>query len=333
MASVAIAKLENSATGKALDAVVRGTAVLDSFVDFTTNLVEDVFNALTNSSIDQLEAYGELVAKVSGTLADYQARTVGDLDAAAAGYINDVVLASFSPANTTPPKVLYEGGTLSQNPTGTSLTFDVDHASAIKSLFVNIYAPRGASGADILIDHLIDEYIDAQANTTTIVLNTSDVHSFAKEKIRRDVKTSYDTLVTILKLGMQKLVVTGGQISTKLTFHVESQESDELSSTVTQVDASQKSSSFSYGLSASYGSRLARFAGARSFGARGSLGGGRSKSSSSMRVSVVNEKHTAATSLSVDVVGAVQINFRSDFFPAFDPAATTTPTTASATPA
>lgn len=52
-------------------------------------------------------------------------------------------------------------------------------------------------------------------------LTQSNLEKFVTQKLKTGVKNSQDLLKTILKIGMQKVVVTNGEIMTKLTFHVD----------------------------------------------------------------------------------------------------------------
>jgi ABC-type nitrate/sulfonate/bicarbonate transport system substrate-binding protein len=47
------------------------------FVDFTVDLVKGVYEVIVNASMEQLEAYAELVTKVSKSLEEYQDEVLG----------------------------------------------------------------------------------------------------------------------------------------------------------------------------------------------------------------------------------------------------------------
>ncbi|HYL75837.1 MAG TPA: hypothetical protein VEU96_16625, partial [Bryobacteraceae bacterium] len=122
------------------------------------------------------------------------------------------------------------------------------------------------------------------------------LEDFASRKFRVQ---DYNLMVTILKLGMQKLVIQNGMVRTKLTFHIDTTAISASSST----DVSSQSQSVGARAGFSWGG----------FGASGSY------SSSIYRVHVVNETSSAATNLSIDILGEVQINFRTETFPTIDP--------------
>jgi len=138
--------------------------------------------------------------------------------------------------------------------------------------------------------------------TTTDQLKMADVRQFVYEKLKRTSSESYDMLVTVLKLGMQKVSVTDGQIHSKLTFNVRA--SDFESTASSSIDA--KSSSWNIG--GKLGIRAKKW--------NMSVAGG--YSSSKVTVKVVNERSSSAVNLNADIVGSVTINFKTESFPAFD---------------
>lgn len=296
MSAPAINKLEDSATGRALQAAVQGSAVLDTFVDFTSDLIRNVFTTLVDTSMDQLEAYADLVAKVSGTVADFEARTIGDVTVAGDKFIDEVLLPQFM--------LGYAAGDTIAT-VSDPVPLDATKVADFKVIFTGVTVSN--QGIEGVI-------------TATPDITVANLKAFAQAKLKRDVQKSYDLLVTLLKLGMQKIVVTDGEIHTKLTFHVDAKDTDESSSSSTVNDT--LNTSFNWGVSAS---RTATRSLAWKFISRsvassisGSAGGARSQSV--VKVNVANEKHTAQTSIGIDILGEVMVRFRSDFFPSFDPA-------------
>ncbi len=326
-----INKLESSATGRALKAIDEFGSVSTTFVDFTTGLVRDIFRTLVDSSIEQLEAYAELVAKVSGSLADYEQRVVGtdaEFQARGLDYLKSVIVPSFSssPTGTVTMTGTFPSGTYSP----TTIGLDATKLANFKAAFAGVNADLGHGPT------AIDGASDPTAATPTPVItesggtysiNTLDLHKFCIAKLKKEVKASYDRLVMILKMGMQKLVVTDGEIKTSLTFHVDASDSDSITSSQVEQDYSQKSTSWGvnggFGGSRSLSGKLAGNVISRSLG--GSISGGVSSNSfkSRLKVNVMNEKKTAVTNTSVDITGGVTIHFKSDYFPSVDPAAVT----------
>jgi len=294
MSAPAINQLEDSATGRALQAVTQGSAVLASFVDFTSDLLENVFTTLLNTSMDQLDAYAELVAKVSGTVADFEARTLGDVTVAADKFINEVVLPQFMAGYATGDTIATVSDPVPLDPT---------KLEELKALF------SGVTANNLGID-------DPTVITGVPDISKLNLKDFAQAKLRHDVAKTRNTLITILQLGVQRTVVQNGQVRTKLTFHVDAKDTDDTSSSATKTTVTNKS--FNWGVSATKAATksLAWKFISRSVGKSISGSAVGTTSQSELKVNVANEKHTAQTSIGIDILGEVLVNFNTDYFPA-----------------
>lgn len=135
--------------------------------------------------------------------------------------------------------------------------------------------------------------------TSTITLNK--LQAFVVELLTKQAEVKYNMLRTLIQLGMQKVVVDKGHIKTKLTF---------------SIDASERNSSSSSNNRTSSFNIFGAGAGA-AIGGQGLFGGGVFvlDTDSSLSVNVVNERSSAATNLSADIIGEVLIQFRTDSFP------------------
>ena len=344
--------LENSAAGKALAAVGAISGTLDDFTDFTVSLVENVFKVVIDSTLDQLEAYAELVASVSGSLAEYEARMLGNSQSQtqrALEYINEVILPQFTTITT--PLTLTQATTFG----AMDITFVPAKVAALRSLMADLQAsipvtelvaecvakvddstysvpsaPPNTNNAMVLFDQVLR--VDTTTNPTAWRIPASHMHAFALVRLKKEVKASYDKLVVLLKLGMQKIVVTDGEISTSLTFHTDSTDSDSLDSSSAQTESDVRSSGFTASLAGrgkrSFSDKLSNKILSRSMGGSISASGGASRVRSKLKVNVVNETKSAITNLRVDITGMVRIRFRTDAFPSYDPANPPTPVSA-----
>jgi hypothetical protein len=351
LSPIQLNSLENSAAGRALAAVGDISGALDDFTDFTVSLVENVFKVVIDSTLDQLEAYAELVASVSGSLADYEARMLGNSagqEQKALDFINEVLIPQFSTSNT--PLLTLENIRAHGNK---SITFDPAKVSALRTLLSGIQATVAVTelpskpaaqvddpdyaqptappnDAPVLFDAVLS--VNDVTNPTTWTIDASHMHRFALAKLKKEVKASYDKLVVVLKLGMQKVVITDGEIATSLTFHTDSTDSDSLDSTNVETESDVRSRGFTASLrgggSRSRSGPLSGSIISRSLGGSISASGGASRVRSKLKVNVVNEKKVAVTNLSVDISGRVKIRFRTDAFPSYD--ATNPPAPASA---
>lgn len=236
------------------------------FVEFTVELVRGVYEVIVKASLDQLKAYADLVASVAKTLEEYRDGVLGkdatEQNEKADSYIKEV---------------------LELDTAKDPITLSEDQKKALIEHFSGIKAKTTTS---------LDTETTMEEELKDNQITVADLKAFVLEKLKKNAEDSYNLIVTILKIGMQKVVVTNGEIKTKLTFHVDT------------ADTFQKTSM-------TYSSRSSRWGARGGFaGMSGGFGGGR------LNVRVVNESTTAATNVSVDVIGEVNIYFRTDTFPA-----------------
>ncbi len=254
-----------------------------AFVDFTTSLVRDVYKTIVDSSIEQLEAYADLVTDLAKPVAQYQREVTGlDTDQTASDDVN------LPPLNSYIEEVLQltvkdDGSAIETEPTE-------EQASTIVAQLEG--STSGTSGGSA-----------GKAPAEVIVAgsapNIAEVRELVFNKLSADSLRSRDMLVTILEIGMQKVVVTDGYIGTKLMFHVDA--TDQKSRVATE--AQQKANSWSVKGNAS----------ARWGWGKASVSGG--YQASSLKVRAVNERSMSAVNLSADLTGEVRINFKTETFP------------------
>lgn len=278
------------------------------FVEFSTHLVRDVYRVIVEASMDQLKAYADFVSKIAKTLAEYQKEVLGDDNSAeqnqkAYDYIKQVMGFTDSDIGT-PPDDTKE------------LSLTDERVTTLKQHFVGITVPTGTPPENKSIDNFITGDPDSK------IIKLVDLKAFVIAKLKGSVKNSYDLIKTILKIGMQKVVVTNGEIHTKLTFHVDA--TDTYSKTSMDYQRNSEHWGISGEISGGYGG-----SGGTAGGIIGGLvrvmsgafiGGGISGGygSSKLKVSVVNEKSTAATNVIVDILGEVKIVFRTETFPSIE---------------
>lgn len=248
------------------------------FVEFTTDLVRNVYQTLVQGSLEQLMTYGEFVQAVAEPLADYQNRLVGAVGSAEAtrraeDYITNVL----------------------NLPAGDPVPLTQEQRDALVDQFRDINL--GAAGAPDTIDgHITPAGAQFQIPRNELI-------RFVVAKLRQDVQDHRTLLIAVLRLGMQKLVLSQGEILTKLTFHVDTRDIETQASRV--YDRNRRN----WGIG---GHGLIG-------GAIGFLGVSGGYRSNRLTVSVVNESASAATNVNVDIVGSVKLVFRSETFPAVSP--------------
>lgn len=264
------------------------------FVDFTVDLVKGVYETIVNASIDQLQTYADLVSQVSKDLATYQADLIGadgspELTAKIDSYIKDVI--DLNPAS------------------ATDYTLNTEKVDELKIHFNSIFVEDTSTTPPTKKG--FPSFLTAAAGGAGgSTLKVVDLKEFVKEKLKASVKNSQDLLKSILKIGMQKVVVTNGEIMTKLTFHFDA--SQESSKKRNNTNRNSSSWGVGGGISAGTGPVASLLGNA----VGGSLSGG--YKSRQLSVRVVNEKSSSATNIRVDIIGLVRILFSTETFPTID---------------
>ncbi len=241
------------------------------FVQFTTGLVNGVFNSIVTSSINQMKEYAELVAAVSKSLSDFIDDEVGTDRLVSANSIISTVF-SVNPIPTS----------------NTDIVLSQDQDDIIKSTL----------GSIVINNKNISDTIGS-----TLKIKRDLLKDFVVKKMENDATDKFNYLKTLLKLGMQKVVVDKGLIRTKLTFSVRASEFSATSKKATELE-SRSSLNAAAGIGISK-SDLSNFIGSAVA----------VKQQTTLAVNVVNERSVAAASLSANIIGEVVIEFRTDSFP------------------
>lgn len=242
------------------------------FVPFTTSLIHGVFNSIVASSITQMKSYAELVALVSKSLNDFMDVEIG-ADRPAA--VMDTIKNGFG--------VTVPAG---NNP---DLTLTSDQIADLKATFFELRSGNKS----------FEELVAA----TPGKIKLDKLKDFVTQKLEKDASEKYEFIKTLVKLGMQKVVVDRGLIRTKLTFHVAAREQQSRSRFNRQVNNESSTDVI-------LGNRTQRSAASTSTG-----GGVFVDQNSELLVNVVNERSSSASNVSASIIGEVVIEFRTDSFP------------------
>jgi len=259
------------------------------FVDFTVHLVQGVYEVIVKASMDQLKSYADFVNMISKSLVQYQDDLIGADGStkqvtAADSYIKDVL--ALDPLSTA------------------DYTLTSDQVTSLKQHFSEVTIEDTTTTTTT--KKQIGDHITSSG--TTNILKVAELKKFVTEKLKSGAKHSYNLITTILKIGMQKVVVTNGEIETKLTFHIDA--SDTLSKDAQSMNSKSSGWGIGGGVSAAGGGIVGKIIGGT---VGGSISGG--YSSRKLNVSVVNEKSSSATNINIDILGAVKIQFRTETFP------------------
>ncbi|HSO39932.1 MAG TPA: hypothetical protein VLT33_45710, partial [Labilithrix sp.] len=161
-----------------------------SFPTFVADLIRGTFQAIVNASIQQMEAYGQLLANVSRTVDQFMADNITDLQA------RDWLVQRY------PDHIAIAAG---------------EHDAKAKD------APRPTvkavvkSGADELpppnfqLDLGVDASLDDDAIEEKLV-------PAARRKL---AQSRHQMLATMVLMGMSRIVITGGKIRAQMAFHID----------------------------------------------------------------------------------------------------------------
>jgi len=249
------------------------------FPEFTAKLITDTFNAITQSYIEQMAQYINLVQAVSQSLQEYINNTADDVSADEIG----VFLVALGGLNDAALNFL-----LGDSSTAGSLT--AAEAAAINAA-VALPPPAGTSPTPA-----------AQGTLTS-----SRSQTIAQAVARRIAANKYDLLQTMVRQGVLRLIVDTGTIETRLTFTTYGQAVS--SSSKTNRSRHEDSLANAFGAGGGFGGLV----GTSVVGA--GAGGGFTRSASNIKVSTTQESHRDVTGSRVQIFGRVKLNFKTDFLP------------------
>lgn len=278
-----------------------------NFVEFTSTLVREVFRTLVDTSREQIEAYVGMVEALSGGPAQFIANNIGDLDAAALKYLNEVVRPNYT-TDEDPYTRTETGGIVTFDPT--DVTLKADQVQALTESFVGVLA-----------DHDNDDTTPAEALTITgNTVPLERLHAYARVMLERAGRRSFEELQALLRMGLSRVVPNKGFIETSLTFSIETESTSETKTTSTNSSVDTKSANLSLAYEKSSSPGVLKKIFGDTISSKLNIGANASASSTNIRVNVLNEKSTAATNLDVDITGRVRIDFITDYFPLLPPA-------------
>jgi hypothetical protein len=278
------------AVGEAIQAGMAAAAQVQNlgFVDFTKGLIDGTFQAVIGATMSQMEAYARLVADLAKTLAQFQAENVGQGEITAH-------LANRYPDG--------QGGTSVRS----GFTFQDTPANPETG------APAKSANQKFqeVVDALVAEtraltppfQLTREAGSLNIPTTDQSIKKFEdahlnliRPAIGRMLATNMmENLRAMAREGMARIVITNGEILSKLTFNV--------SATSEQARQASQYHSDSLGISAR---------------ASASWGWGSASLSGSynqLNVRTVNERNFDNVTMSAEIIGQVKIGFKTETFP------------------
>ncbi|MCR5882309.1 hypothetical protein LRS03_05315 [Rhizobacter sp. J219] len=170
--------------------VARATLSAIDFPSFVASLIQGTFQAIVNASIQQMEAYAEMLKSVAGTVDRFMQDNISD------GMARDHLAEQYGQLFTRDTS----GGTprLSMQPRSRSGAGNAELPSFFKDM--------GFSTPDDIDEDAIEQVVVPQTR-------------------RHLAEARQRTLATMVLMGINRVVVDDGEISAKLQFHIDASES------------------------------------------------------------------------------------------------------------
>lgn len=255
------------------------------FVEFTTSLVSGVFDTIVTATIKQMDAYATLIANLAKTLSQFQAENISDAQ------INAHLAQRYPDGGgSTSVRSDFEFKDTPSGPNQEEKKAAVklqDVAKTLISETSSLKPPNNLTRAD--------DSLGIAEDATPTKFTDEQVKKVRQAMGAMLAQSMMDHLRAMAREGMARIVITNGEIMTKLTFRVESNEVD----TKTQSDYSRTDANAYVRGSVGF------------FGWGGSFGAGWSH----VRVSTVNESNFDALTMSTEIIGQVKLNFKTETFP------------------
>ncbi|MFO6448848.1 hypothetical protein ACLBKU_17075 [Erythrobacter sp. NE805] len=237
------------------------------FAAFVGGLVNNVFKVIVETSIEQMKAYGELVAAVAKTADEYMAENIG------MGQGRDYLAQRFP--DLVDVDIDRDGASRLKVTSG-------DEEAALKEIHETLGIPGEVPG-----DISDDETEAALVNAARLQM----------------AKSRQQLLASMVMLGINRIVVTDGQIKAKVKFDLDT---TDIAHRSYQAAAFDRQTSRNRNTSAFGGGFLG-------------FGGGTVNVNEQSHVATVstklNETSDSSVELSASLMGEVRVNFKSDYLP------------------
>lgn len=289
-------------TNAAVDAAARGAdKVGTSFVSFTQGLITGTFTAIVQSAIQQMKAYTEMVAELTKSLKEFASDNINEQ--AVNDKLNELSFVDGSDSFAIKKDGLKRLNHLRK------LYALAPSIGGHKDEILKIFSP-------ISSENLKNETIQDATSKNVVSLDSVDLNKgitgiaspkytdaeivTIKEVVKMSLaKEGLNQLRMMARDGMTRIVITEGEIHTKLTFSVKSDASS--------TTDSKKDETTNAGVSASVSGK-------------GSWGWGSASASlsghyDSLSVNTIDEKTISSITTATDMLGEVTLKFKTDYLP------------------
>ncbi|TCW85655.1 hypothetical protein C5O80_10855 [Burkholderia sp. SRS-46] len=253
------------------------------FPKFVGGLIKNVFQAIVESSIEQMRAYGELIANVAKTTAQFMSDNISE------GAGRDYLADSF-------PDVL------SVQAQDGAEAFDAGSAGAAAAASPSRLVAQGDNAPQRLAEisrnyNLEPPVIDLSDDKSELRLVTAARLQMAKQR--------QQLLSSMVMLGINRIVVTDGSINAKVVFDMRA--SDTAKRTYTASMHDRESQKYKESLSAHYGSWYTPYSADAAFE-------GQQEHVATVG-SALDDTSESKAEVKAKLSGEVRVNFKSDYLP------------------
>ncbi|MDC0710750.1 hypothetical protein POL68_19900 [Stigmatella sp. ncwal1] len=246
------------------------------FVEFTTGLINGTFDAIIAATLKQMDAYAQLVADLAKTLTEFKAENVteGQITAhLAINYPDGVGGTSVSPSYTFTPTAADPATGI---PAKTANQKLLEVAKALEVATAGNKTPLKFTGLTG------DKFTEAQVNQARSAVGEMLAISMIEH------------LRAMAREGMARIVITDGELLSKLTFNV----------TATAEQTVQKNQY----QQTQYGGSVRAHVGFRVWGASASA------YYNTLNISTVNETSHDKVTMNAEIIGMVKLRFKTETF-------------------
>ncbi|UEP52475.1 hypothetical protein LMA00_32160 [Burkholderia ambifaria] len=253
------------------------------FPKFVGGLIKNVFQAIVESSIEQMRAYGELIANVAKTTGQFMSDNISE------GAGRDYLADSF-------PDVL---SVQAQDGAG---AFDADSAGAAAAAAPSRLVAQGDDAQQRLAE--ISRTYNLDPPVTDLSDDKSELRLVTAARLQM-AKQRQQLLSSMVMLGINRIVVTDGSINAKVVFDMRA--SDTAKRTYTASMHDRESQKYKESLNAHYGSWYTPYSADAAFE-------GQQEHVATVG-SALDDTSESRAEVKAKLSGEVRVNFKSDYLP------------------
>ncbi|WP_175753271.1 hypothetical protein [Burkholderia ambifaria] len=253
------------------------------FPKFVGGLIKNVFQAIVESSIEQMRAYGELIANVAKTTGQFMSDNISE------GAGRDYLADSF-------PDVL---SVQAQDGAG---AFDADSAGAAAAAAPSRLVAQGDDAQQRLAE--ISRTYNLDPPVTDLSDDKSELRLVTAARLQM-AKQRQQLLSSMVMLGINRIVVTDGSINAKVVFDMRA--SDTAKRTYTASMHDRESQKYKESVNAHYGSWYTPYSADAAFE-------GQQEHVATVG-SALDDTSESKAEVKAKLSGEVRVNFKSDYLP------------------